>query len=258
MIITKWLRRIALTLTFLSTCASAGLIEEIDIFNNGTNKGFSESSMALEWLDLSVTYGQSISDVNQRLSSDLLGYRWAKESEVLSLWHSVFFQYMGQDSLPVLTGDAIPFVTGVWFGANTLSAGSNSNLFFESLSILGAPAIRTTTNEIGFTYSNQRVIGYFESKFNNYGYALASLNDKALYRGCDPAPCFEESRRDSASVWYFDGASPLYKNTPNNTSFSDASSFLVKDVAQVPEPSTLAIFALGLIGLSSRRFKKQS
>jgi hypothetical protein len=28
--------------------------------------------------------------------------------------------------------------------------------------------------------------------------------------------------------------------------------------AQVPEPSTLAIFALGMIGLASRRFKKQS
>jgi len=26
----------------------------------------------------------------------------------------------------------------------------------------------------------------------------------------------------------------------------------------VPEPSTLAIFALGMIGLASRRFKKQS
>jgi hypothetical protein len=28
--------------------------------------------------------------------------------------------------------------------------------------------------------------------------------------------------------------------------------------SEVPEPSTLAIFALGIIGLASRRFKKQS
>jgi hypothetical protein len=33
--------------------------------------------------------------------------------------------------------------------------------------------------------------------------------------------------------------------------------WLVKK-AEVPEPSTLAIFALGMIGLASRRFKKQS
>ena len=30
------------------------------------------------------------------------------------------------------------------------------------------------------------------------------------------------------------------------------------DVSDVPEPSTLAIFALGMIGLASSRFKKQS
>jgi hypothetical protein len=32
----------------------------------------------------------------------------------------------------------------------------------------------------------------------------------------------------------------------------------VSDSTEVPEPSTLAIFALGMIGLASRRFKKQS
>lgn len=33
--------------------------------------------------------------------------------------------------------------------------------------------------------------------------------------------------------------------------------FQVVSVASVPEPSTLAIFALGIMGLASRRFKKQ-
>ena len=33
---------------------------------------------------------------------------------------------------------------------------------------------------------------------------------------------------------------------------------MVRNASQVPEPSTLAIFALGMIGLASRRFKKQS
>jgi len=33
---------------------------------------------------------------------------------------------------------------------------------------------------------------------------------------------------------------------------------MIKDATDVPEPSTLAIFALGIIGLASRRFKKQS
>jgi len=33
---------------------------------------------------------------------------------------------------------------------------------------------------------------------------------------------------------------------------------LVRNASPVPEPSTLAIFALGMMGLASRRFKKQS
>ena len=37
----------------------------------------------------------------------------------------------------------------------------------------------------------------------------------------------------------------------------NTNTWLVKK-AEVPEPSTLAIFALGMIGLASRRFKKQS
>ena len=41
----------------------------------------------------------------------------------------------------------------------------------------------------------------------------------------------------------------------NNANFRTYVKF---EVSSVPEPSTLAIFALGLIGLASRRFKKQS
>ncbi len=37
-----------------------------------------------------------------------------------------------------------------------------------------------------------------------------------------------------------------------------ASNMVTSPVSKVPEPSTLAIFALGMIGLASRRFKKQS
>jgi len=43
-----------------------------------------------------------------------------------------------------------------------------------------------------------------------------------------------------------------------STNCCDARIQLFGDVAEVPEPTTLAIFAIGLIGLASRRFKKQS
>mgnify|MGYP001602056916 CR=1 FL=1 len=44
----------------------------------------------------------------------------------------------------------------------------------------------------------------------------------------------------------------------NSTRNSIVGQWLIADSVQVPEPSTLAIFALGMIGLASRRFKKQS
>lgn len=43
----------------------------------------------------------------------------------------------------------------------------------------------------------------------------------------------------------------------DSTVFIQAGSFSDIDTTSVPEPSTLAIFALGIIGLTSRRFKKQ-
>jgi hypothetical protein len=42
------------------------------------------------------------------------------------------------------------------------------------------------------------------------------------------------------------------------TTGSPINYMLYKDSVEVPEPSTLAIFALGMIGLASRRFKKPS
>lgn len=242
----KQLVTLILLYVSLSSTSYANLIE-IDINNDDSNIGFSQTGSSLVWLDLSVTKGLSISSINQRLTTDLQGYRWAKETEVLSLWHDVFFSKMGQENLPVLTGEAIPFVSGVWFGTNRESAGSNSDVFFESLYILGADSIETETNSIGYTYSHQTIFGYFESKYNNYGYAFSKINDKLLYRSCDPSPCFEETLHDRSQIWYFDDAAPLYKDNPND-SFSGASSFLVK-VTEVSEPPTLFLIFLSLIYL---------
>ncbi|MFT5297631.1 MAG: hypothetical protein ACI9YH_003667 [Colwellia sp.] len=63
----------------------------------------------------------------------------------------------------------------------------------------------------------------------------------------------DDEGNESASLYehrYGAGTDKL-DNTLLNT-------FLVMESVQVPEPSTLAIFALGMIGLASRRFKKQS
>ncbi len=53
----------------------------------------------------------------------------------------------------------------------------------------------------------------------------------------------------------FDQASTIYRHVANPV----AGSWLVRQAAtSVPEPSTLVIFALGLMGLASRRLSKKS
>jgi hypothetical protein len=47
-------------------------------------------------------------------------------------------------------------------------------------------------------------------------------------------------------------------NSTSGTWLLNALNADVRNVSQVPEPSTLAIFALGVMGLASRRFKKKS
>ena len=52
------------------------------------------------------------------------------------------------------------------------------------------------------------------------------------------------------------GGVALYSSNGNVTAAIDRTTFQ-ENATSVPEPSTLAIFALGIMGLASRRFKKQ-
>jgi len=56
-------------------------------------------------------------------------------------------------------------------------------------------------------------------------------------------------------IWSRSGAA---SHLDNDTYFSLAITATNLKTEQIPEPSTIAIFALGIIGLASRRFKKQS
>ncbi|WP_259367139.1 MULTISPECIES: PEP-CTERM sorting domain-containing protein [unclassified Colwellia] len=77
-------------------------------------------------------------------------------------------------------------------------------------------------------------LGWFADNTGSMSYAYSDMNGYAHVMG-------RNSNYDS------------YKTNTNER----YSTFLVRS-ANVPEPSTLAIFALGMIGLASRRFKKKS
>lgn len=74
----------------------------------------------------------------------------------------------------------------------------------------------------------------------------------------DPDALFD-SGYYSAGAMFLTSGSYTAEVFVNASPFGAGGAYLELETArQVPEPSTLAIFALGIMGLSSRRFKKQS
>ncbi len=68
---------------------------------------------------------------------------------------------------------------------------------------------------------------------------------------------FDRSSNDISSM-YSPNTITNWSGLDGETKWQSVSHLLVSEVKNVPEPSSLAIFALGVIGLASRRFKKQS
>ena len=64
-------------------------------------------------------------------------------------------------------------------------------------------------------------------------------------------------RLSKSNEWSSFATSDTFSSTGTNSALP-IGFMLYREHAEVPEPSTLAIFALGMIGLASRRFKKQS
>jgi hypothetical protein len=106
----------------------------------------------------------------------------------------------------------------------------NNILSFQSL--FGVPFSQSGTNPITyatFRWDNDAVPGGFLGMRINY----SATNNHSDY-------------------WYTDF------NSDHASSYHGTGYALVRNVVQVPEPSILAIFAIGMIGLASRRFKKRS
>lgn len=102
------------------------------------------------------------------------------------------------------------------------------------VSIFGKTASTQTSNELYGLVSNEiRGYGQLLSVIHNYN-TLPSIPDR-------PEPDVMWS-----TAW------------GKNLASTNISGWFYQAPASVPEPSTLAILALGMIGLASRRFKKQS
>ena len=136
------------------------------------------------------------------------------------------------------------------FGGNTLN------------NFIAGPYYDSTS----YVYSDNSNIlnALYGSDSNGNGlYERIQLRDASRYKSCSHSNfygrrCGEYRETDARADLFSDSG---WQSNQSHNKFAvllTRSHTFTKDAKQVPEPSALAIFALGMVGLASRRFKKQS
>ena len=225
----------------VSSFANAGLINliELDVFGDNTNKGYTLDidGYGLEWLDFDEVDGYSYNQVKEGLPQ-FSGWRIARKDEVFSLFETIFSDY----TLLYQTTDTAETISFTETVDSRL--GQTHSSYISIFDVIGG---RLKNYDYGWL-TKDRFSVFFDSGFEGeLGYfQLVGTNT------CDGV-CSESGfgvhiiKDESLTV-------RMHERQAEHDSV-----MLVRDiyVQQVSEPSTLAIFALGMIGLASRRFKKQ-
>jgi hypothetical protein len=218
------------TFLLVSGLAEAGLILHNNyslntdtniITNNGT-----------EWLQWDVTIGESISSALGTYASE--GWMLASNSQMAGLFSDFGWGSSVQEDGHIYTRGT--------FSARTDD--SSMDKFIELFGTTTNSRCRERSGAGGFTCS--RISSFYGSDLDDDGYY------KAVRISSDYVYCRDGCRKieDEAQI-----TGDYYANVSYVS--SEAGIALVR-VVEVPAPSTVLIFALGLMGLASRRYKKQS
>lgn len=203
----------------VSGFANAGLIEVDYEGIVGADTAITyDTNTGLEWLDLTETNGISYSSMLTLLGSGQQYEGWRYANYDEV---ATIFDYFGLRSYAN--------------GGHSLVQGSAEDIAIESFTQL----FGDTVGEYGNYYG---VLGILvddlaTSVARRGVYITGGINGTYTYNETGLNACCTHSVTSS----------PLYMG-----------SYLVREAKQVPEPSSLAVFALGLMGLASRKFKKQA
>jgi hypothetical protein len=220
----KTIKRLFALAAFMVAASSQALpIVQADAFTAGDNKAALETNTGLIWMDFGVNSNESYAQVNSKLNTDYLGWRLPTANEVIHLWSGLFGAMPGWFSFP-----GIGFVGSV-----------NADSEFENIfAILGSgqdATYITTNHQTGETETWKARSGFGVFKFDSGNYGMASM--ASPYDSIHESEAmYLELHGVDASEWY--------------------GTMLVKN-AHVPEPSSLLIFGLGLLGLCFTRRRAQ-
>lgn len=210
-----------LRVTFACMILSVSGIANAGIITDTTDDTFIDQSTGLEWMDFGVNNSHTYTEVAALLDTTYNGWELASTSQVFSMMSNAF---SGKGSIPDIISS-----TGSR-PAVYRNADSTNNSFTSVFTMMGFEFADNTSR-----------LGWFEDLDGTLSYA--SINYASAFN-------------QIASV---NGRGDDF-NSFRDIQHTDRSTMLVKfhHHIDVPEPSTLAIFSLGMIGLVSRRFKKQS
>lgn len=219
---------VVLCASAIAAVAHAALITDLserDWRTEGDKALTYDRSTGLEWLDLSVTMGNSIADTENESFFD--DFRWATPKEIENILDVVL---MGDDSR---SSDRYLAIRN----ARTFIYLFGPHAVVPHRYTLGGITRLFTPPPFGYDFrpSTSERSGYVKIGLGNYDEPFAIVSDP-----------FRSSHTTDRFGFPNVGSWLIYTGSPYQPSIN------------VPEPSTLAIFALGMIGLVTRRFKKQS
>lgn len=213
----KYFKQLLAVAALMATASSQALpIVQADAFTAGDNKAALETTTGLVWMDFGVNQHYSYTQVASTLNTGYLGWRLPTESEVINLWVGLFAAMPG------------------WTNYSGLGVLSNSSLDseFESIfAILGSGLDATfinTNHQTGESETWKARSGFGVFKFDSGNYGIVSMSSPYDDTHPNEAIYLNLSSVD-ASEWY---GTMLVKNT------------------NVPEPSSIIILGLGLLGLT--------
>jgi hypothetical protein len=228
----KAVSTVILSVFFFGNVATAALIEHNGYTRDDTTSVvFGPSS---QWLTFDVTVGKSVDWYLAGNASNLVGGGWrlASNDDVLGLFNDFF---------------ANPWVT--WDATETFDTGISSLRPEDIVAtdwFISLFGVTNTIQNFDGPYNRLYSVGYYGSDLDNDGfYKSVNIQDGNL----DCCGNFFGIQSDRNS---------------SDTTDNGVGLVLVRDLGYITPPveatapSTLAIFGLGLIGLASRRFKKQA
>jgi len=217
----------AMTFAAFTNVANAGLISQWQVngFNETTNDPSTTAQISAHYSDPVVTAGNLFSltqfDTN---NTDVLPHGMVTSSPLADL--SEYVQFGITSTSTAIEYSSVDYWLQSYLGTGAQTASIRSSLdgYANDIDVVDVLTDSTQAQKVMFDLTTiGQVSGAID--FRVYFYNAVS------------------SDTDWADLSSLDGGEGLK---------------LYGEVAQVPEPSTLAIFALGMIGLISRRFKKQS